>query len=342
MDRFDSDGLGRFHHQIGLYLRVLPFSSIERNWKKTEMSIVDNPSTFQTRQGVSSSQRPFLFSFFMPDDCKEEAFGGKCLGLYALINNAGVCVCGEFDWQTWHQIQKQIDVNLLGTLRVTKYCLPLLKAGEGRIINVSSVAGLYGYPGLSIYCATKHAMEGASAVLKEELGKFNIPVVTVQPGDFSKATHLLDNHHKPIKLMIHDSDRRSGKTRNMNQMWSEMSEFQREEYKDYFISYHNGVAKTGLTGKRIKPLTVLSANVIRGFEKAIMTKVPDEKYLLLPNWRSQLKMWIIGCLPEKWSQYLIARRYRKSLPKVVPSPLLGSVRSGSSTASTISSVGSRF
>lgn len=246
-------------------------------------------------------------------------------GLYALINNAGVCVCGEFDWQTWHQIQKQIDVNLLGTLRVTKYCLPLLKAGEGRIINVSSVAGLYGYPGLSIYCATKHAMEGASAVLREELGKFNIPVVTVQPGDFSKATHLLDNHHK-----------------NMNQMWSEMSEFQREEYKDYFISYHNGVAKTGLTGKRMKPLTVLSANVIRGFEKAIMTKVPDEKYLLLPNWRSQLKMWIIGCLPEKWSQYLIARRYRKSLPKVVPSPLLGSVRSGSSTASTISSVGSRF
>ena len=52
-------------------------------------------------------------------------------GLYALINNAGVCVCGEFDWQTWRQIQKQIDVNLVGTLRVTKFCLPLLKAGEG-------------------------------------------------------------------------------------------------------------------------------------------------------------------------------------------------------------------
>ena len=66
----------------------------------------------------------------------------------------------------------------------------------GRIINVSSVAGLYGYPGLSVYSATKHALEGYSAALRQECAKFNVNVVTVQPGDFSKATHLLDNHHK--------------------------------------------------------------------------------------------------------------------------------------------------
>ena len=130
----------------------------------------------------------------------------------------------------------------------------------GRIINVSSVAGLYGYPGLSTYCATKHAMEAVSCVLRHELAKFNIAVVTVQPGDFSKATHLLDNHH-----------------RNMNEMWSEMSDLQRNEYKEYFIAYHNGVAKTGITGKRIKPLSVLPKNVISGFEKALLTKVISRK-----------------------------------------------------------------
>ena len=48
-------------------------------------------------------------------------------GLYALINNAGVCVCGEFDWQTWKHIQAQVNVNILGTLRVIKAFLPLLK-----------------------------------------------------------------------------------------------------------------------------------------------------------------------------------------------------------------------
>ena len=47
------------------------------------------------------------------------------------ISDQQVCVCGEFDWQTWGHIQKQVDVNFVGTLRVTKFCLPLLKAGEG-------------------------------------------------------------------------------------------------------------------------------------------------------------------------------------------------------------------
>ena len=59
----------------------------------------------------------------------------------------------------------------------------------------------------------------------------------------------------------------------MNEMWAEMSDKQREEYKDYFIAYHNGVAKTGITGKRIKPLTVLPKNVISGFQKALLTQV---------------------------------------------------------------------
>ena len=60
---------------------------------------------------------------------------------------------------------------------------------------MSSVAGLHGYPGLSTYCATKHAIEAVSSVLRHELVKFDISVVTVQPGDFSKATHLLGTNH---------------------------------------------------------------------------------------------------------------------------------------------------
>lgn len=216
-------------------------------------------------------------------------------GLYGLVNNAGICVCGEFEWLTWKQIQHQVEVNLLGTMRVTKYCMPLIKATQGRIINVSSVAGLYGYPGLSVYSATKHALEGYSAALRQECAKFNVKVVTVQPGDFSKATHLLDSHH-----------------RNMNEMWSEMTDLAREEYKDYFIRYHNSVAKTGITGKRIKPATVLPQSVVSGFEKAILTKVPDESYLLLPNLRQHIKMSILSWLPGMVSQFWIARQYQKA------------------------------
>ena len=67
---------------------------------------------------------------------------------------------------------------------------------------MSSVAGLYGYPGLSTYCATKHAIEAVSSVLRHELVKFDISVVTVQPGDFSKATHLLGMNHNNGKIIL--------------------------------------------------------------------------------------------------------------------------------------------
>ena len=77
---------------------------------------------------------------------------------------------------------------------------------------MSSVAGLYGYPGLSTYCATKHAIEAVSSVLRHELVKFDISVVTVQPGDFSKATHLLGTNYSILfntneNKKYHDFDR---------------------------------------------------------------------------------------------------------------------------------------
>jgi len=221
-------------------------------------------------------------------------------GLYALVNNAGVCVCGEFDWQAWSQVERQLQVNLVGCLRVTKLSLPLLKhcQGEGaRVLNVSSVAGLYGYPGLSVYCATKHAIEGFTKVLRLELAKFGVEVVTVQPGDFSKATHLLDSHHA-----------------NMNQMWGEMTEESREEYKQFFLAYHDRVARSGFTGQRLKPISVLPPSLLRGFEQALLEKVPQRSYLLLPSWRNRLKMLLLGLLPSVWAQRILARRYEKSTP----------------------------
>jgi len=221
-------------------------------------------------------------------------------GLYALINNAGVCVCGEFDWQTMEHIETQVSVNILGTMRVTKQFLHLLKNCKGRILNVSSVAGMYGYPGLSVYCTTKHGMEGFSQVLRMELAKFNVHVVNIQPGDFSKATHLLNDNH-----------------RNMNRMWADMTEEGREEYKQYFVAYHDNVARSGFTGYRLKPVSALPPFFIRGFQEALLTKMPDKTYLFMPTWRSRMKILALSFLPVKWSQQLLSKRYNDSVPQVV-------------------------
>jgi len=218
-------------------------------------------------------------------------------GLYALINNAGICVCGEFDWQTWAQVESQISVNLLGSLRVTKLALPLLKKAKGRVVNVSSVAGLHGYPGLSVYCATKHALEGFTQVLGQELAKFGVRVISVQPGDFSKATRLLDNHHT-----------------NMNLMWGEMDQESREQYKHFFTAYHDRVARSGITGKRVKPVDELPPSLLRSFEEALLAQVPASSYLVLPSLRCRLRILLVGLLPSTWAHWILYSRYRKSLP----------------------------
>ena len=60
----------------------------------------------------------------------------------ALVNNAGVMCFGEFEWQTWSQIEMQINVNLLGTMRLTRELMPLIRQQQARIINVTSHCGL--------------------------------------------------------------------------------------------------------------------------------------------------------------------------------------------------------
>lgn len=159
------------------------------------------------------------------------------------------------------------------------------------------MAGLYAYPGLSVYCATKHALEGFTQVLRQELSKFGVSVVSLQPGDYSKATHLLDSHHA-----------------NMNAMWGEMSEEARAEYKQFFLAYHARVSQSGFTGRRLKPLSVLPASLLRGFEEALLATVPEPSYLLMPTMATRLRMAIMGVLPRQWARALIQSRYNKSLP----------------------------
>lgn len=70
------------------------------------------------------------------------------LTFHCLINNAGVCIVGEFDWFTHDHIEKIVNVNLLGTLKVIKSFLNLLIKYKGRIVTIGSVNGLYAYPGV--------------------------------------------------------------------------------------------------------------------------------------------------------------------------------------------------
>lgn len=102
-----------------------------------------------------------------------------------LINNAGRAMYGAIEEASENNIQELFETNVFGLMRVTAKILPVMrKQRSGRIINITSLAGIAPTPTIGIYSATKHAVEGYSKCLKFELEQFGIDVVMVKPGEF--------------------------------------------------------------------------------------------------------------------------------------------------------------
>ncbi len=102
--------------------------------------------------------------------------------LDVVIANAGIINFG-YTWElTDAQVEKVMDINLVGTWRTNKYAAQyMLKQGFGRIINISSTSGLYGTPKLATYCMSKWGILGLTKTLAKEVGKHGIIVNALCP-----------------------------------------------------------------------------------------------------------------------------------------------------------------
>jgi 3-oxoacyl-[acyl-carrier protein] reductase len=118
-------------------------------------------------------------------------FVGRALGQpRILVNNAGIGRFAQLEQLTLEDWDAVIATNLRGPFLVTRAFLPAMKrAGEGAIVNVSSLAGRNGIDGGTAYCASKHGLLGFAKALMFEVRKHNLRVITVCPGsvatDFS-------------------------------------------------------------------------------------------------------------------------------------------------------------
>jgi NAD(P)-dependent dehydrogenase (short-subunit alcohol dehydrogenase family) len=104
-------------------------------------------------------------------------------GLYGVVNNAGIQVRGYFEDLDEAEIRRVFEINLFGTMTVTRHALRHLRAaGRGRIVMMSSIAGRLGSMGLSAYVASKFALEGFAESLALEVEPLGIRVAIVEPG----------------------------------------------------------------------------------------------------------------------------------------------------------------
>lgn len=105
--------------------------------------------------------------------------------LDVLVNNAGEAVGGMVEEVPLSGWRTQMETNFFGTVAVTQHMLPLLRQTEkSKIILMSSISGVIGFPGYGPYAASKFAIEGFGESLSMELMPFGIDVVLVQPGAY--------------------------------------------------------------------------------------------------------------------------------------------------------------
>jgi 3-oxoacyl-[acyl-carrier protein] reductase len=119
-----------------------------------------------------------------------------------LVNNAGIWRNSQPFVETPNEKWKSfIDVNIMGVVYCTKAVLPsMIQKGYGRIVNVASVAGVYGNRNMAMYSATKGAVISMTKALSKEVIEQGIVVNSVSPGTVSDSSNLDVNHSTPTEV----------------------------------------------------------------------------------------------------------------------------------------------
>jgi NADP-dependent 3-hydroxy acid dehydrogenase YdfG len=129
-----------------------------------------------------------------------ERFGG----MHVLVNSAGLGIGGNIAGLDTKKIALQLNVNLLGTLVVTREALPLLRASRGHVVTLASIAGTIPTPGLAVYGATKAALIAFTNSLNREEAEHGVRATAVSPGFV--ATRMTEWTGIPVEEQIQPED----------------------------------------------------------------------------------------------------------------------------------------
>jgi NAD(P)-dependent dehydrogenase (short-subunit alcohol dehydrogenase family) len=147
--------------------------------------------------------RNFMLDVTQDDQCEKtiddviKTFGR----LDALVNNAGLAIRGAFEESSRENIEDQLQTNLYGPMRMTKYILPhFRRQRHGIILTVSTMGGRVGIPFYSVHAASKFAVEGFFESIRFELHPFNILIKLVEPGSYKTQIHTKSDKYAKVRI----------------------------------------------------------------------------------------------------------------------------------------------
>ncbi len=194
-----------------------------------------------------------------------------------LVNNAGYASAGFVEEVPVEQYRKQFETNVFGLIAVTQKVIPLMRSrNQGTIINMSSISGLLGFPGMSPYVSSKFALEGFSESLRLELKPFGIDVFLIEPGSYDTniwstgkeiAEKSLDeaspyySFMKRLENGIEEGKRSFG---DPNEIATLISDIALGKKKEFRYPMGNGI-KTMSRIKKILPWSWVEKTIIKRF-----------------------------------------------------------------------------
>ena len=167
--------------------------------------------------------------------------------IWGLVNNAGFAQAGSVEDVDDDAVRYQLEVNLVAPARLARLVLPGMRArGEGRIVNVSSVAGRVSMPLMAWYCASKHGLEAMTDALRMEVAPYGVTVALVEPGSFGTG------------------------------IW-EGAAYPDDAATDLYAAAYDRAQKATLAGARVMPDPVWVARTVR---LALSSPMPLARYLV--------------------------------------------------------------
>lgn len=121
--------------------------------------------------------------------------------LDGLVNNAGIAVAGPLEFLPAEELRRQLEVNVVGQLRVAQLAIPALRRSQGRIVNIGSISGRSALPFLGAYAMSKFALEAMTDALRLELRPWGIHVAIVEPGTIKTPMWTRERPDPPAEAL---------------------------------------------------------------------------------------------------------------------------------------------